>query len=279
MYCIYLIVNKINGKTYVGQHKYKKLNDNYMGSGKILKQSIKKYGIENFEKEILYSRIQYKETADDMERFAIAKERAIGKAEYNIADGGQGGALNKGREFSEEWKRNISEANKGKIVSDETRKKMSEANKGENNAMYGKHHSQESKRKMSLSRKGHNVSEETRMKISEGNKGKIVSDETKRKLSEINKGKKHSEESIKKMSETHKGHTPWNKGKHLSEEAKIKISESSKGRHFSEDHKRKIGESNRGKLKGKHWYNNGEINVLVKECPEGFVKGRLRVYH
>lgn len=31
MYCIYRIVNKINDKTYIGQHKYKKLNDSYMG--------------------------------------------------------------------------------------------------------------------------------------------------------------------------------------------------------------------------------------------------------
>lgn len=29
---------------------------------------------------------------------------------------------------------------------------------------------------------------------------------------------------------------------------------------------------------GRHWYNNGTINVYVKdtECPEGFVKGLLR---
>ena len=130
MYCIYRITNKINGKTYIVQHKYKKLNDNYMGSGINIRRAQKKYGIENFEKEILYSRIQYKETADDMEKFAIAKERALGKAEYNIADGSQGGALNKGRKLSEETKRKIGDKSKGRHCSEETKRKHSEAKKG-----------------------------------------------------------------------------------------------------------------------------------------------------
>ena len=35
--------------------------------------------------------------------------------------------------------------------------------------------------------------------------------------------------------------------------------------------RKKMSES----AKGKHWYNNGIISVHVKECPEGFVPGRL----
>ena len=179
MYYIYRITNLINGKTYIGQHKYKKLDDNYMGSGKLIKLAIKKHGIENFKKEILYSRIQYKETADDMERFAIIKERAIGKAEYNISDGGNGGNLGeevnkkisdakkgsipwnkgkkgvqitywKGKHFTEEHKKSLSASwNYDKHFTEETRKKISKACKGRPGVFKGKHHTEEWKKKMS----------------------------------------------------------------------------------------------------------------------------------
>lgn len=203
MYCIYRITNKVNGKTYIGQHKYKSLNDNYMGSGILLLKAQKKYGIKNFEKEILYSRIQRKDTADAMEIFAIKKERSIGKAEYNIANGGNGGGS-----FSEETKRKISESHKGKQLSEEHKRKLSESHKGKPSPNKGKPLSEETKRKVSEGRKGkgHPTSEETKRKISEANKGKKkppMSEATKRKVSEANRNP--SEETKKKMSKAHKG--------------------------------------------------------------------------
>lgn len=146
---------------------------------------------------------------------------------------------NKGKQFSEEHKRKLSEAHKGTHFSEEAKKKMSEVRKGEKNGFYSKHHSEETKKKLSEALKGKHLSEEHRRKIGEANKGKSgywegkrLSDETKKKLSNANKGRHLS----------------------LSEEAKIKISEVSKG---------------------KHWYNNGTKNIRAKECPEGFVPGRL----
>lgn len=52
-YFLYKTTNKLNGKFYIGVHSTTKMNDGYMGSGKRLRYSVRKYGKENFEIEIL----------------------------------------------------------------------------------------------------------------------------------------------------------------------------------------------------------------------------------
>lgn len=74
------------------------------------------------------------------------------------------------------------------------------------------------------------------------------------------------------MSESNKGEKNPFFGKNHSEEYRKKMSEAKKGKHLSEEHKRKLGDVK----KGKHWYNNSVISVLARECPEGFVKGRIK---
>lgn len=75
-----------------------------------------------------------------------------------------------------------------------------------------------------------------------------------------------------------KGKQGYWKGKNLSEEVKKKISEANKGNKHalgckhSEEAKKKIGEAK----KGMHFFNNGKINIRAKECPEGFVPGRIK---
>ena len=48
---IYMITNLVNGKIYIG--KDSRNRKNYFGSGKAIQNSISKYGIENFKKEII----------------------------------------------------------------------------------------------------------------------------------------------------------------------------------------------------------------------------------
>jgi hypothetical protein len=84
---IYKITNNINGKYYIGKHVTIDLNDGYMGSGKLITKALKKYGKENFVKEIL----SFHENENDLN---LAEERAIDttdKHSYNLQPGGKGG--------------------------------------------------------------------------------------------------------------------------------------------------------------------------------------------
>ena len=124
---------------------------------------------------------------------------------------------------------------------------------------------------------GKHLSEETRKKISSAQKGRPA----------WNKGKKMSAEFCRKNSESHKGEKNSFYGKHHTEESKRRNSEAHKGKYLgkdnpfygkthSEEAKKKIGEINKVKMKGMRFFNNGKINIRAKECPEGFVPGRIK---
>src|SRR5574343_903436 len=87
---IYKTTNLVNGKFYIGQEK--RFNPSYLGSGFILLKAIKKYGIENFRKEIIEDNINDKITLDEREIYWIKKLEARNhRIGYNVAKGGQGG--------------------------------------------------------------------------------------------------------------------------------------------------------------------------------------------
>jgi hypothetical protein len=89
---IYKIINILNNKFYVGMHSTFNLNDNYFGSGKLLKYSINKYGKENHIKEIL----EYCDTREELknrEKEIVNKEFLMHPLCMNLAEGGEGGGL------------------------------------------------------------------------------------------------------------------------------------------------------------------------------------------
>ncbi len=213
-YIIYKTTNLINGKYYIGKHKTKNLEDGYLGSGKLLKRAIKKYGIWNFHREILL------ECSSEEEMNLKEKELVMVSEEtYNLCEGGKGGFgyINENK-LNKISLSNLEVREKIKIAGIKGNKILHE--KLKNNPLF--------KKAMYL-------------KISEKNKGKKRSDETKIKM-KLNSahyflGKKRSDQFINKIS----GENHWSK-----QPGKIhnsKINHPMKGRHHSEESKRKMSES------------------------------------
>lgn len=223
---IYKITNLINGKIYIGKRKTKlKIEDDfYFGSGKLIKFAIKKYGINNFTKEIL--EICNSNTLNEREVYWIEFLNSTDlKLGYNISNGGDGGDLltnNPDREL-------IIEKRKGSTrdFSEEHKIKLSKSKMADKNPMFGNKMDDESKAHLSSIFKGKKMSDDFRKKVSKGKKGVKFTKEHKENLSKNHadfKGYKHSDESRANMSKAKKGcvlkkpHTCSNCGRKISSE-------------------------------------------------------------
>jgi hypothetical protein len=87
---IYKITNIINNKFYVGMHSTDNLDDGYLGSGKRLWYSLRKYGSENFKLNILEfypDRISLKNREQELINEDLLKDPMC----MNLKYGGEGG--------------------------------------------------------------------------------------------------------------------------------------------------------------------------------------------
>lgn len=89
---IYKTTNLLNNKYYYGMHSTDNLEDGYKGSGKVLKASIKKYGIENFQFEIL-EYLSDRKALKEREKEVVNQEEIDNKLCMNLQLGGGGGFI------------------------------------------------------------------------------------------------------------------------------------------------------------------------------------------
>lgn len=183
---VYLVINKIDGKIYVGQtvdpliKRWRRhLSTARNGRGYHLHSSIRKYGEDAFDCVVLHQAFS-KEELNKMEEAAIISFDACNQTVgYNLTFGGEGGR-----------------------PSEETRKKLIA-----NNPLTGVGHTEATKLKMRLAPRP-SVSAATRAAQSvrrrgEGNPrfGKPMSAETKAKIAAGNKGKIRTPEHLRNLSE------------------------------------------------------------------------------
>lgn len=137
-FCVYLHINKINGKIYVGQTCKVPTARWQNGTGyrtqKHFWASICKYGWDNFEHKIVASMLTQNE-ANTIEKMLIEKLDTMNPNKgYNKDSGGNG----------------------ERFVSEETKRKISLSHIGEKNPMFGKHMSKENREIRSEKWKGSN---------------------------------------------------------------------------------------------------------------------------
>lgn len=171
-YLIYKISNKIDNKFYVGKHKTENKNDDYFGSGLLLKRAVEKYGKNNFVKELLFE-CSSEEEMNQKEADIIDEDFITRDDTYNIKLGGNGGFdyINKnGKNHGGNWKESMKERSKKGVskfrwllendpsfreefsTKSSNRIRLYQSING--NPFQGKHHSEETKKKMSEAKKG-----------------------------------------------------------------------------------------------------------------------------
>lgn len=177
IYKIVLLKGSLAGKYYYGQHSTNSLQDNYAGSGSILKDYYKKYrrieGV-TYTKEIL----KFYNSPEELNRAEKILVGDLWKVDPNCLNQCAGGG------------NSVYQI----ITSEATREKQSAARKGKPSPRKGSHLSIEAREKLSKIQLGRKLSETTKQKMRESakkNDHHITSDYKRQRCSEANKGCKN----------------------------------------------------------------------------------------
>lgn len=150
---VYLLVNMLNGKMYVGKTTNslkERFNQHASCKTTLIGKAIHKHKRKNFRCEVLV-RCSSKSELDAWEKFFITALHCKAPYGYNLTDGGDGAV---GCSRTEETRAKISAALTGRHLSLEHRQNISTSKRGENNPNYGKHRSEETKAKLRMVRLG-----------------------------------------------------------------------------------------------------------------------------
>lgn len=223
---VYLITNKMNGHKYVGMRASSEFDNDYWGSGLLIRRAIEKYGKDNFTREVLHWCKDHTELI--MTEVAELKNRnaATSSEYYNIIDTATPILFGKdngfyGKKHTAEVKKLISEKNTGTKWSEERHKEYNIWSNSEDGIAV--------RELLSRQKKG--------IPINEDHRQAIIDSFTPERCEEISKQKKEfylTEE-----------------GKTLREELAVLASERFKGVQKTSIHKRNISKALSGKTH--HW--------------------------
>ena len=147
---VYLIVNMVNGKRYVGQtiQPLAKRFNAHTYADSLLGKAIRKYGKENFHCGVIKT-CTSKAELNATEKHFIAALNCKAPYGYNLTDGGDCDYI-----VSDEARAIMSAKHKGVPKSPGHRAKIKEALSGEKHYFFGKHHTKKTRAKISASQSG-----------------------------------------------------------------------------------------------------------------------------
>ena len=220
---IYKITKKDTGQAYIGlseniERRWYDHTHSPQLKHSYIDRAIKKYGADRFDLEIIEELPNDRDLLTEREAYWVKYYNTYkDDFHYNLTPGGDFSPM----KVPEIAKKN-SESNKGREFSEEHKKNISEANSGENNPMYGKKHTLEAKAKMSKAKSGKNHP-------FYGKKGE----------ESPFYGRKHTLEAKAKMSKAKSGENNPMYGEKHSEDAMIKMSRAQNTTGFFRVYKRK----------------------------------------